>query len=119
MYKGVIKRFSVKTSICDKYVGTIPALQDAGHIVECVGQGCKTGLKGSDHPTIRPCIGPAPGSHGRARRTLVFCFYDMQGAGMSNGRSILKEIASQTTFEASYDQSISSITLPKSLSKML
>jgi len=30
----------------------------------------------------------------------VFCYYDMQGAGMSKGRSILEEIAGQTTWEA-------------------
>jgi len=36
----------------------------------------------------------------RARCTLVFCFYDMQGAGLSQGRSIPEELASQTTWEA-------------------
>jgi hypothetical protein len=30
----------------------------------------------------------------------VFCFYDMQGAGLSHGRSISEELASQTTWEA-------------------
>ena len=30
----------------------------------------------------------------------VFCFYDMQGAGLSKDRSISEEIASQTTWEA-------------------
>jgi hypothetical protein len=30
----------------------------------------------------------------------VFCFYDMQGAGMSKVRSIPEELASQTTWEA-------------------
>ena len=30
----------------------------------------------------------------------VFCFYDMQGAGLSRGRSIPEELASQTTWEA-------------------
>jgi hypothetical protein len=30
----------------------------------------------------------------------VFCFYDMQGAGLSKGRSISEELASQTTWEA-------------------
>ena len=30
----------------------------------------------------------------------VFCFYDMQGAGLSQGRSISEEMASQTTWEA-------------------
>jgi hypothetical protein len=30
----------------------------------------------------------------------VFCFYDMQGQAYSQGRSILEELASQTTWEA-------------------
>jgi len=30
----------------------------------------------------------------------VFCFYDMQGALLSYGRSILEVMASQTTWEA-------------------
>jgi hypothetical protein len=30
----------------------------------------------------------------------VFCFYDTQGAGLSKGRSISEEMASQTTWEA-------------------
>jgi hypothetical protein len=29
----------------------------------------------------------------------VFCFYDMQGAGLRQGRSIPEELASQTTWE--------------------
>jgi hypothetical protein len=49
-------------------------------------------------PPLRPCIGPAPGSHGRADR--VFCFYDMQGAGLSRNRRISEEMAGQTTWEA-------------------
>jgi len=36
----------------------------------------------------------------RARRTLVFCFYDMQRTGLSQGRDISEELASQTTWEA-------------------
>jgi len=30
----------------------------------------------------------------------VFCFYDIQGAGLSQGRGISEELASQTTWEA-------------------
>jgi hypothetical protein len=30
----------------------------------------------------------------------VFCFYDMEGAGLRQGRSISEELASQTTWEA-------------------
>jgi hypothetical protein len=30
----------------------------------------------------------------------VFCFYDMQGAGLKQRRSISEEMASQTTWEA-------------------
>jgi len=30
----------------------------------------------------------------------VFCFYDIQGAGLSPRRSISEELASQTTWEA-------------------
>ena len=30
----------------------------------------------------------------------VFCFYDMQGAGLSESRGISEELASQTTWEA-------------------
>jgi hypothetical protein len=58
--------------------------------------GPEAGLSGV-HPPIRPCIGPAPGSHGIARRPLVFCYYDMQGQAYSQGRSISEELESQTT----------------------
>jgi len=30
----------------------------------------------------------------------VFCFYDMQGGGLSQGRRISEDMASQTTWEA-------------------
>jgi hypothetical protein len=30
----------------------------------------------------------------------VFCFYDMQESGLSNGRGFSGELASQTTWEA-------------------
>jgi len=43
----------------------------------------------------------------RARCTLVFCFYDMPEQAYSQGRNITEEMASQTTWEASHDQSIS------------
>ena len=49
----------------------------------------------------------------------VFCFCDMHGQAYSQGRCISEELASQTTWEGSSDHSISSITLQKSLSKML
>jgi len=72
-----------------------PRLHDrdtAGHVAQALRQASRGG---GGHPPVRPCIGPAPGSHGRADR--VFCFYDMQGQAYSQGRGISEEMASQTT----------------------
>jgi hypothetical protein len=62
----------------------------AGHVAQAMKQASR------GYPPVCPRIGPAPGSHDRADR--VFCFYDMQGAGLSQGRSISEEMASQTTW---------------------
>ena len=79
--------------------GEPPPLPDSGASAQRKGQGnggprCpghEAGLSGG-HPPVRPCIGPAPGSPA-ARRTLVFCFYDMQEAGLSQSRGISEEMA--------------------------
>ena len=43
--------------------------------------GHEAGFEGGDHPPVRPYNGPAPGSHGRARRPGLL-FYDMHVVGM-------------------------------------
>jgi len=85
--------------------GEPPPLPDSGASALRKGQGyggphCpgdEAGLSGR-HPPVRPCIGPTPGSHGRDDR--VFCFYDMKGAGLNQGKGISEEMASQTSWEA-------------------
>ena len=61
--------------------------------------GLEASPEGVNHPPVRPRIGPASRSHGRARRP-GFCFLDMQGAGVSRNRRISAEMASQTTWDA-------------------
>ena len=70
--------------------------KDVVHIVEYVGQGCKTVLERSIHSLYAPASDrPLEAMAELADR--IFCFYDMQGQGYSQGRSISEEMASQTT----------------------
>jgi hypothetical protein len=67
----------------------------AGHVAQAMKQA-------SREATIL-LYAPALDRHLEAMAELadrVFCFYDMQGQAYSQGRSILEELASQTTWEA-------------------
>jgi len=82
------------------YTGDTPnskkgARNKAGHVAQAMKQA-------SREATIL-LYAPVLDRHPEAMAELadrVFCFYDMQGAGLSQGRSISEEMASQTTWEA-------------------
>jgi len=71
------------------------ARDTAGHVAQAMKQA-------SREATIL-LYAPALDRHLEAMAELadrVFCFYDMQGAGLSESRGISEELASQTTWEA-------------------
>jgi hypothetical protein len=67
----------------------------AGHIAQAMKQASRGIIL-----LCAPVLDRHLEAKGPSSPTKVFCFYDMQGAGLRQGRSISEELASQTTWEA-------------------